>query len=45
MQTLKTTEEQKRAALEALNQAYEYWSGDVLKPVAETTYEDMPRAA
>ncbi|MCV2894079.1 hypothetical protein [Lentibacter sp. XHP0401] len=45
MQTQNLTEEQKRAALEALDQAYEYWSGDALKPAIQETYEDMPCAA
>ena len=45
MQTQNLTEEQKRAALEALDQAYEYWSGDALKPAIHETYEDMPCAA
>lgn len=39
------TPDEKRAALAALEQAFEYWSGDVLKPSASDHYEDVPQAA
>ncbi|MGB4787585.1 MAG: hypothetical protein WBH18_02150 [Lentibacter algarum] len=39
------TEVQKRAALDALDQTYEYWSGDNQKPETQHPYEDTPMAA
>lgn len=40
-----TSEAQKQAALDVLEQAFCYWTGDVLKPCAKEAYEDTPLAA